>query len=194
MKIIGLTGGIGSGKSTIAAMFKNIGIPVYIADIEAKKILERSKVVRRRVISLLGEQSYTLTIPNKKYIASKIFNDTELLEKMNAIIHPKIASHFKRWTKKQTATYCIKEAAVLFENRSYKNCDATILVTAPIDIRIARVIERDGVSKEEVKARMRHQWDDSKKALLADFTIENIFLQETQNQVLTIHNILTKAN
>ena len=119
MKVVGLTGGIGSGKSTVASMFLNLGVPVYIADIEAKKLINTSKVIQKKIIALLGEDSYLTSGINKKYVADKIFNDNELLKKINQIIHPKIAKHFKKWLSKQNEVYCIKETAILYENSSY---------------------------------------------------------------------------
>ncbi|GEQ86647.1 dephospho-CoA kinase [Patiriisocius marinistellae] len=187
MKIIGLTGGIGSGKSTVAKMFKSLNVPIYIADDEAKILLANSKVIRKKVIALLGEDAYTIDGPNKQFIASKIFNNTTLLTAMNAIIHPKVASHFKRWVAKQDGPYCIKEAAILFENDGYKKCDATILVTAPKQMRIERVMLRDGVTKKQVIERMKNQWEDEIKIPLADYIIENIELKLTEKSVRVLH-------
>lgn len=187
MKIIGLTGGIGSGKTTVTHFFSELGVPIYIADVEAKRILATSKVVRRKVIALLGEASFTDGMPNKKYIASQIFNNTTLLAKINAIIHPKVRSHFKRWVQKQKGIYVIKEAAILFENGSYVDCDATILVTAPKEIRIKRVVQRDQVTPAEVAQRMQHQWEDRDKMALATYVIQNKTFEETKEQVFQLH-------
>ncbi len=191
MKIIGLTGGIGSGKSTVAKMFKSLNVPIYIADDEAKKLLAKSKVIKRKVIALLGDDAYTKDGPNKPYIASKIFNDPNLLTEMNGIIHPKVATHFERWVSKQEGRYCIKEAAVLFENDGYKKCDATILVTAPEKLRIQRVMARDGVAKEQVLERMKNQWEDEKKLKLANYVIENIDIEMTKKLVYNLHKKIT---
>jgi len=190
MKIIGLTGGIGSGKTTVANLFAALGVPIYIADVEAKKLMGRSKVIKRKLTALLGEEAYINHLPNRPFIASKIFNNTVLLAKTNAIIHPKVASHFKRWAAKQKAVYCIKEAAILFENGSYKKCDATILVTAPREVRISRVLKRDSTTKKEILERMMNQWDDAKKLELADYNIENLQLEATKEAVLKMHNKL----
>lgn len=192
MKIIGLTGGIGSGKSTVALMFKSLGIPVYIADDEAKSLTNRSKVIKRKLKKLLGEKTYKDGVLNRPYVAKKIFTDEDLLEATNAIIHPKVAQHFKRWVKKQEGSYCIKEAAILFENDGYKKCDATILITCPEEIRIERVLQRGNISKEDLKNRINNQWKDEIKEKLADFVIENIDLEATQKKVRKIHNILSK--
>ena len=126
MKVVGLTGGIGSGKTTVASMFLDLGVPVYIADIEARKLTNNSKVIRKKIITLLGENSYLKTGINKKYVADMIFNDDELLKKINKIIHTKVANHFERWVDKQNDVYCIKETAILFETASYKLCDYNI--------------------------------------------------------------------
>ena len=120
-KIVGLTGGIGSGKTTVANFFKELEIPVYISDIEAKALMIRSKVIKRKLIQLFGDEAYSSEKLNKSFIANKIFNDKTLLEKMNSIVHPKVGSHFKKWLKKQDAPYVIKEAAIFFENNTYKN-------------------------------------------------------------------------
>ncbi|SRX76088.1 dephospho-CoA kinase [Aequorivita antarctica] len=192
MKIIGLTGGIGSGKTTVAQLFSELGVPIYIADIEAKKLTDTSKVIRRKLISLLGEEAYKGPKLNRKFVADKIFNDKTLLEGVNAVIHPKVAAHFIKWVSKQKATYVIKEAAILFENGGYKNCDLVILVTAPKAVRIARVRARDNASSIEIEQRMKNQWSDEEKQKLADIIIENIDLKTTREKVETIHNSLSK--
>ncbi len=187
MKIVGLTGGIGSGKTTVAKMFASYGVPVYNADIEAKKLMNSSHTIREQLISLLGEETYQNGILNRKYMAGRIFNNPDLLDKANAIIHPKVAANFLQWAKVQTAPYVLKEAAILFESGSFSNCDAVILVTAPREERIKRVMERDQVSREEVLARMNNQWSDEKKRGLSDFIIQNENLSDTHKQVETIH-------
>lgn len=190
MMIVGLTGGIGSGKSTVARFFSEMGIPVYIADDEAKRLMQTSKVIRRKLTALLGEEAYTENGLNREYVASKIFSDAALLEATNKIIHPKVGQHFKRWVKKQKGTYVIKEAAILFENGGYESCDATILVTAPREVRIRRVMERDTTNKLAIEKRMLHQWDDEKKLQMADFHIQNINLLVTKAEVLKLHKTL----
>ena len=187
MKVVGLTGGIGSVKSTVAGFFVELGVPVYIADIEAKHLTNTSKVIRKKIISLLGKEAYNKEGINRRYVADKIFNDKSLLEGVNKIIHPKVALHFKRWLLKQTEPYCIKEAAILFENGGYKSCDYTILVTAPTSLRIKRVLERDMTTELEIEDRISNQWDDEKKIPLADFQIENIDLETTRSRVKELH-------
>lgn len=193
MKVVGLTGGIGSGKTTIARMFSKLGVPVYIADDEAKRIVDSSKVVRRKLIALLGEKAYANDALDRKYVAGLIFNDTELLAQVNAIIHPKVGQHFKRWLKRQQGAYCIKEAAILFENGSYRNLDLTILVVAPKQVRIDRVLQRDSTNQEAIKQRMANQWSDAKKRKLADIVIVNDSLKQTQIQVEKLHKKLSKS-
>ena len=190
MKIIGLTGGIGSGKSTIAKLFQALGVPVYIADSEAKKILASSKDVRKKIVLLLGAQSYTKEMPNRAYIAQKVFNDPLLLDGLNAIVHPEVTASFNRWVQKQDAPYCVKEAAILFENGGFTHCDATILVTAPREVRVQRVLSRDTITLADVNARMENQWEDQKKIPLANYVIENIDLTSTKIQVQNIHKKL----
>jgi dephospho-CoA kinase len=191
-KIVGLTGGIGSGKTTVANFFKELEIPVYISDIEAKALMIRSKVIKRKLIQLFGDKAYSSEKLNKSFIANKIFNDKTLLEKMNNIVHPRVGSHFKRWLKKQDAPYVIKEAAIFFENNTYKNLDYIITVIAPETTRIERVISRDNSSIKKIKAIINNQWSDDQKIKLSDFVIENIELLETKNQVKKIHQKILK--
>jgi len=195
MKIIGLTGGMGSGKTSVANLFKELGVPIYIADEEAKGLTNRSKVIKRKLIALLGEEAYLEGHLNRKFVASRIFNDKQLLLDVNAIIHPKVRSHFKRWILKQKGKYCIKEAAILFENGGYKECDKTILVVAPKEIRIKRIEKRDNLTLSQILERMDNQWDDGKKIPLADFVIHNENWEITKKEVAKIHkSILNFAN
>ena len=192
MKVVGLTGGIGSGKTTVLSMFLDLGVPVYIADIEAKKLTNTSKVIRKKIIALLGKNSYLKTEINKKYVADIIFNDDELLKKVNKIIHSKVAHHFKKWVDKQNGVYCIKETAILFESASYKLCDYTILITSPKEERLKRVKNRDQLTRKEIENRMNNQWSDIEKSQLADVVIENVRLKNTQKKVKEVHLFLLK--
>lgn len=192
MKIIGLTGGIGSGKTTVAKLFEELGVPVYNSDLKAKKLMQNSKELRTAVIDLLGKESYIFQKLNKKYIADKIFQDKELLEKLNAIVHPAVRQDFIKWAKKKSTPYVIQEAAILFENNSYKTFDKIILVKAPKEVRLQRVLTRDAISEKEILTRMENQWDDSKTVPLADYVIENTDLEKTKIQVEKIHHELTK--
>ena len=188
MIIVGLTGGIGSGKTTVAKQFNALGIPVYIADDEAKKLMNRSKIIRRKLIALFGNDAYNNNTLNRPFLADKIFNNPSNLEEMNAIVHPKVASHFKRWVNKQNAPYVLKESAILFENNAYKKCNYVITVTAPIEIRIKRLLERDDTSIEKIQAIIKNQWPDNEKVNKSDFVIINTELDKTLQQVLQTHN------
>ena len=188
MLVIGLTGGIGSGKSTVAKMFEALGIPVYYADDEAKALMHRSKIIRRKLIQKFGEEVYQNKQLNRAYLASKIFKDKEALAYVSSVVHPKVAQHFKRWIKKQNAPYVLQENAILFENGSYKNFDKIITVTAPLETKIKRVIKRDNTNREQVLSRINNQLSDSEKINKSDFVITNTNLKETQEQVEDIHH------
>ncbi|MEJ6791411.1 MAG: dephospho-CoA kinase [Lacinutrix sp.] len=194
MKNVGLTGGIGSGKTTVARAFEALGIPIYITDDEAKRLMNTSKVIKRKLIALFGELAYLDNKLNRLYLAKAIFNDKLLLEQMNTIVHPKVGKHFEKWRKKQKAPYVLKEAAILFENGSYKNFDYIITVTAPEKDRISRVIIRDNANEEKVKAIIANQWKDELKASLSDFVIVNTNLDSTKQEVLKTHNKLLKLS
>ena len=183
---IGLTGGIGSGKTTVANMFKNKNIPVFIADVEAKKILNDPSVAQ----DVANTFNISLTndgLIDKSELASIVFKDKEALEKLNSIIHPKVQQSFQKWIRNIDAPYIIYEAAIIFEKDRASDFDFTILITAPEEARIQRVVQRDLSSEEEVKSRMKAQWPESKKKKLADFVIENINLKQTQQQVDKLH-------
>lgn len=192
MIVVGLTGGIGSGKTTVAKQFASLGIPVYIADEEAKKLMNNSKVIKRKLIQLFGNEAYIGNQLNKPFIANIIFNDKSYLQKMNAIVHPKVASHFKKWLLKQQEPYVIKEVAILFENGSYKQCDYTITVTAPKKLRIVRLLKRDDTTEDKIEAIMKNQWTDDEKIKLSTFVINNTTLENTKNQVIKIHTEILK--
>lgn len=192
MVVVGLTGGIGSGKTTILEVFKSLGVPVYIADTEAKALMNRSKVIKRKLKDLFGEDAYENGKLNRPYLSSKIFNNKELLAKMNAIVHPKVAAHFKRWANKQNADYVIKEAAIIFENNLQSQYNYIITVVADEDLRIKRVIKRDNASPEKVKTIISNQLSDAEKVKKSDFVIINNNLQEAKKQALKVHKEILK--
>ncbi|WP_034040261.1 dephospho-CoA kinase [Wocania ichthyoenteri] len=192
MTIVGLTGGIGSGKTTVAKEFLALGVPVYIADEEAKKLMLKSKIIKRKLIQLFGDEAYVDGALNKPFVADIIFNDSSYLKKMNAIIHPRVAKHFKKWMLKQTTLYVIKEVAILFENGGHKYCDYVITVTAPIELRFERLLKRDQTTKRKIKAIMKNQWSDDDKIKLSDFVINNTTLENTKKQVAEIHKQILK--
>ncbi|MEC3907689.1 dephospho-CoA kinase [Tamlana sp. 2201CG12-4] len=187
MMIVGLTGGIGSGKTTVAKLFESYGVPVYIADEEAKKLMTNSKVIKRKLIHLFDSQAYIDDVLNKPYIANIIFNNKAYLQKMNAIVHPKVARHFEKWVLKQKAPYIIKEVAILFENGGYKACDSVITVVAPKEVRIKRLLERDHTTVEKIEAIMSNQWTDEQKVKHSNYVINNLSFEDTEQQVYKIH-------
>jgi dephospho-CoA kinase len=192
MIVVGLTGGIGSGKTTVAKMFSKLGVPVYISDVEAKKLMRKSKIIKRKLLELFGADAYDNNELNKPFIASIIFNDKNMLKQMNAIIHPRVASHFEKWANKQNTPYVIKEVAILFENGGEKLCDYVITVTAPKAVKIDRVLVRDNSSKEKVEAIMKNQWSDAEKIKRSHFVIENVDLVKTEKQVSSVHEQILK--
>ncbi|TXE17456.1 dephospho-CoA kinase [Psychroserpens burtonensis] len=192
MIIVGLTGGIGSGKTIVANFFKALDIPIYIADDEAKRLMAKSKVIKRKLTALFGEDAYIDDALNKPLLASKIFNDKAYLKKMNAIIHPKVASHFKRWVEKQESLYVIKEAAIIFEHNKEANYDFIITVIANMDVRISRVIKRDHSSKSKIETIIKNQMSDEEKIKKSHFVITNDNLADTENQVIKIHQSILK--
>lgn len=170
---IGVTGGIGSGKSIICRVLSELGYPVFHSDNVAKALLNNDLNVREEISDLVGNYIYTNTEIDKKRLAEIIFKDETAREKINSIIHPRVRQKFEEFAKACRSELVFNEAAILFETDSYKNFDATILVTAPEELRIERVMKRDGVSREQVLDRIKSQWKDEKKAELADYILVN---------------------
>jgi dephospho-CoA kinase len=186
--IVGLTGGIGSGKTTVAKLFYKLGVPIYVSDIEAKKIMITSEKVIAAIKNLLGDEAYNDENElNRSYISDKIFKNKSLLNDLNSIVHPAVAEDFLRWYKEQDAEYVIKESAILFESGSFKNCDLVITVTAPLEERIKRVVLRDNVTKKQVLHRVMNQLSDEDKIDQSDFIINNKTIEATENQVKKIN-------
>ena len=194
MVVVGITGGIGSGKTTISNYLKSFGIPLYVADKEAKALMNRSKVIKQKLIQLFGDEAYVDGKLNRPFLAKMIFKDKSLLNQMNAIVHPKVASHFKRWLKKQDAPYILKEAAIIFENNLQSNYDYIITVVADENLRIERILDREDTTREKVKAVINNQWSDSHKKKLSDFVISNNDLDQAKKQALQIHKKLLKIS
>lgn len=191
-KIIGLTGGIGSGKSTVARYFESKGISIYIADDEARKLTD-SPEVSGAIVETFGNNILDNGIINRKALSEIVFNNAINLQKLNSIIHPAVQLHFEEWLKNHSEeAFIIKEAAILFESGSYKFCDKIIVVEAPEEIRLQRVIKRDSVSEDSVKARMRNQWTDEMRAAKSDFVIVNVDLDTMKLQVDLILKKLKK--
>lgn len=192
-KIIGLTGGIGSGKSTVANYIASKGIPVYIADEEAKKIMERSDVklsIQNLFVESVIHSDGTL---NRKKIAEFVFKTPNKLEQLNAIVHPEVKIHFKNWLNKhKNQPFIIKEVAILFETGGNKDCDKVILITAQENVRIERAMKRDNTSKDNIVARIKNQLPETEKIKLSDFVIQNIVLKDTLLKIDEILEILSK--
>lgn len=190
---VGLTGGIGSGKSTICRLFKILGVPVFEADWVAKKLLNNNEKVKSEIIRLFGDGVYTAkgTVDRKK-LAGIIFNDEIQLRKVNEIVHPKVREEYKKWLKKQDSAYVIHEAAILFESGFYKMMDFSIMVAAPEKQRIEWVMKRDGVTEKQVSERMARQWPDEKKQKLADVVLHNNNKDLIIPEIMKLDNSLRK--
>ena len=189
---VGLTGGIGSGKTTVAKVFKQLGVSVYSSDDMAKAIMVSNTDLVLKITELFGVESYTNGSLNRAFIAAKVFSDSTQLKLLNAIVHPALKMDFELWCLAQKGTYRVKEAAILFESKAHLGLDKVILVSAPEDLRINRVLKRDSATKEAVKLRMDKQWSDAKKRSLADFEIVNDEKESILTQVIALHNNLNK--
>jgi dephospho-CoA kinase len=176
-KIVGLTGGIGSGKSTIAKHFESLGIPIYIADDEARKLTNSLEILSKIEI-VFGKSVFDNDVLNRKKLGEIVFQNPKKLAQLNAIIHPAVQLHFDNWlTKHSNHKFIIKESAILFENGTNKKCDYVITVVATLENRIKRVLKRDNMSREEVLLRVNNQWTDQKKIEKSDFIINNNILE-----------------
>ena len=182
---VGITGGIGSGKTTICQFFELLDIPVFTADIQAKRLMVTSPDIKNKLISILGKDIYFKDQSlDRKKIAKLIFNSPDLLSKINALVHPAVHEEFEKWCVKQKSPYVLFEAAILFECGLYKKMDMNVLITASEENRINRVIVRDNISKEEVKIKIAKQWKEEEKEAYADYIIHN------DNQELLIPQLL----
>jgi dephospho-CoA kinase len=192
--IVGLTGGIGSGKSTVAKEFQKIAnIAVYFADVEAKKLMTNSLTIKKKLIEEFGENAFVNNQLNRAFIADVVFTNKDKLNTLNAIVHPEVIKHFESFfSTNKDKEYVLYENAILFENKSALFCDVIITVVATESLRIQRVVKRDSVSEADVKNRIQNQWSDAKKALLSNYIITNNELNDISIQVARIHNILTK--
>lgn len=192
MKVVGITGGIGSGKSIICSVIEKIGFPVFYSDKEAKEILVSDKDVINKLTSLIGVELYKDGVFHKEVLANKIFNDPSIKDKVNHIIHPKVREKFSQWVNLQKSSIVFNEAAILFETGMYKNYDATVIVTAPKPIRINRAVKRDHTTKEAVENRIKNQWTDEDKIKLANFIIVNddltLVIPQLEKVLLSLDN------
>jgi len=193
MIVAGITGGIGSGKSTVSKLFELCGVPVYIADAESKRLVATSPAIREKLTGLFGEELYEGGTLNKALLASHIFNDKQKLEAVNTIIHPVVAEDFRQWVqshKDKGYEVVAHEAAILFESGFNKLMDKTIMVYTPLEMRIARAMARDNTSREKVLERIQNQMPDEEKAELSDFVIVNDNKHSLIEQVVNIINQL----
>ena len=187
---VGLTGGIGSGKSTVAQIFEVLGIPVYYADIAAKKIMNEDEGLRLTIKNIFGEQAYANNVLDRKYISSIVFSDPAKLQQLNSLVHPATKKDGEAWMQQQTSPYAIHEAALIFEAKVSDRLDLVIGVSSPIELRIKRAMDRDKVSREEVLKRMEQQLDEELKMSKCDFVLINDEQQLLIPQVLTLHEKL----
>lgn len=187
---VGLTGGIGSGKSTVAQIFEVLGIPVYYADIEAKRLMNEDPELKSAIIKLFGRRSFSNNSLDRKFISSIVFSDPEKLELLNALVHPATKKDGEAWMQKQISPYAIHEAALIFEAKVNDRLDHVIGVSSPEDLRIKRAMERDDVSRDEVMKRMSRQLDENSKMSKCDFVLVNDEEQLLIPQVLELHKKL----
>ena len=189
---VGVTGGIGAGKSLICSILERMGYPVFYSDMEAKKIIALNPQVRIYLIELFGIQIFKDHQLDRKLLANLLFSDSTLIEKMNAIVHPKVREEFENWALSQDSQLVFNEAAILFETGSYKNFDATILVTAPLEIRLNRVMNRDNSIRADVQKRIDNQWSDDQKLILSTYRIQNDDIQSVLDQIDEVLNELIR--
>lgn len=186
---IGITGGIGSGKSTVCRMFSQMGVPVFDTDSEAKLIMRENPHVKEQIIRLFGNESYIGNELNRSYIAESVFGNDTMLQRLNSIVHPAVAKEFCRWALSQAADYVIMECAILFESGFDKIVDKSVTVSAPLPLRIERTIKRDNISEKAAEARIAHQISDTLRESKADYIIYNTDLDEVRTQVEKLDKI-----
>jgi dephospho-CoA kinase len=183
---IGLTGGIGSGKSTIAKVLQSMGYPVFYSDQEAKNIMRSDRELKSEIIAHFGKRAYENGLLNRAYLAERIFSNPEDKSILNELIHPRVRANFAKFAENSASKLVFNEAAILFETGAYTNFDKTVLVTAPEGTRISRVMNRDNCSREDVLSRMSNQWLDERKIPFADYIIENGDQDKVLDQIETI--------
>lgn len=182
-KIIGLTGGIGTGKTMVAEYFKSLGIPVYIADKEARQLMTSENIIIA-LSNEFGKEILENGILNREKLAQLVFNNPKKLQKLNSIVHPEVKKHFDDWVDKhKNYPFVVKEAAILFESGSYKYCDTIITVTAPLETRLQRVMKRDKTDRESVLKRIENQWTDEQRIAKSNYVIHNLSVESTNKQV-----------
>jgi dephospho-CoA kinase len=190
---VGITGGVGSGKSVVSELLRLNGIPVYNSDSEAKRLMQTLANVRRLLINLLGEEAYVGKSLNRSYIANLVFGNVELLGRLNAIVHPAVRSDFNEWAVNQHSDIVVVESAILFESGLSPHLDKVIAVTAPLETRIARVVKRDSLSKEQILQRILSQMSEEERLRLSDFVVINDENQLLIPQITAILNDLRRS-
>lgn len=193
MKVVGITGGIGSGKTTTCQVFETLGVPVYYADSRAKNLMAHNESLKNKIIQAFGAKAYSNGELNREYLAKEVFGSKERLSVLNGLVHPAVADDFDEWLEQhKDSDYVLKEAAILFESGAYHNVDVTVLVIAPTEMRIDRVAARDGSTREQILQRMNNQWTQERKAKLADHIVNNDGTQLIIPQVLELHKRFRK--
>lgn len=188
---IGVTGGIGSGKSTVCRVFSLLGIPCYDSDAEAKRLMNTDRDLAARIRSLLGSGAYTEQGLDRAYVSARVFGHPELLQRLNAIVHPAVEHDFARWAEEQQAPYVIEESAILFESGADRLMDRTVAVVAPESVRIRRVCRRDGRDEQAVRARIAHQMSDEERIRLSDYVLRADERELLIPQILDLHRQLS---
>ncbi len=191
---IGLTGGIGSGKSTVARIFEVLDIPVYYSDTAARRLMNEDPVLKQQIIDHFGPDSYRNGMLDRQYLSRQVFNDKQKLSLLNSLVHPATIQDGNRWMQAQTGPYAIKEAALIFESGADQYLDHVIGVYAPEELRIERTMKRDSISREEVLDRMKHQMEEEAKMKLCDFVVYNDEQQALLPQVLNLHQEFIKLS
>lgn len=193
MMRVGITGGIGSGKSTACGLFAQLGVPVYDCDIEAKRLMAESESVRNAICEAFGEEAYVQGELNRAYLAERVFGDAEQLARLNAIVHPAVRDDFRRWCGEHSQeAYVLMESAILFDAGFESEVDLSVAVVAPRELRIMRVCNRNGVTPEQVEERMAHQMSDDELHSRADYTMVNISLDYLRSDVEAMDKILRR--
>ena len=190
---LGLTGGIGSGKTLVCSILEKFGVPVYYADTEARRLMNTDEELHRNIVDVFGREVYSGNSLNREVLADKVFGDQVMLAKLNALVHPAVRKDYSHWVELQkSAPYVVEEAAILFESGASKFLDTTVLIYAPEMVRILRVMQRDGVDEESVRRRMKHQMDEEEKKKLADQIIYNDEKEMLLPQIVELHNRILK--
>ena len=188
---VGVTGGIGSGKSTVCDMLAARGIAVYIADTEAKRLMSSDETLKRDIVALFGDDAYLHGELNREFLASRVFCDKEALQRLNGVVHPAVMRDFAAWAEAQEGDYVVLESAILFEAGLESSVDATVAVMAPVELRLERAMRRDGADREKIEERMRNQLSDDERSERAKYAIVNIVLEDLEDDVEQLHRRLS---